>query len=91
MSDIDRITRLENQVETARRDHQTALNQIYDRLNALAIAIAPNAQNVARLERLEMRILAVEKWQNKVIGIGTLVVILITVFGPAIRKAFNLE
>lgn len=53
------------------------------------LGVALQAQT-ARVERLELRILSIEKWQNKVIGIGSVLIVGVTLFGPSIRKLLNL-
>jgi len=44
----------------------------------------------ARVERLEIRILSIEKWRGWITGVGAVLVILVTLFGPSIRAALRL-
>jgi hypothetical protein len=44
----------------------------------------------ARVERLELRLLSMEKWRGWITGIGAALVIIVTLFGPSIRHALRL-
>ena len=44
----------------------------------------------ARVERLELRILSIEKWRGWITGIGAVLVVIVTLFGPSIRAALHL-
>ena len=52
--------------------------------------VAHNA-TMLRVERLELRILDMEKWQGRTIGAIAVLITLLTLFAPLIRKLFNLE
>lgn len=54
-----------------------------------AQVVAHNA-TMLRVERLELRLMDVEKWQWKMIGVISSIMVILTLFGPAIRKAFGL-
>lgn len=58
--------------------------------SCVTLSSALQAQTL-RVERLELRILSIEKWQNKVIGMGSLLFVILTLFGPALRKLLRLE
>ena len=86
---IDRLDRIDDSID-----------KIHSRLNQHPPCPSPGAcvpltqqltATSARLERLELRILAVEKWQNKVIGIGSALIVLVTLFGPSIRRIMGLD
>jgi hypothetical protein len=47
--------------------------------------------NVLRVERLELRMMDIEKWQGKLTASITVIVTIITIFGPSLRKLFKLE
>lgn len=53
--------------------------------------IAIQNSTMLRVERLEIRILAMEKWQGRIIGGMAILVFLLTIFAPAIRKMLSLE
>jgi hypothetical protein len=44
----------------------------------------------AQFERMELRIVAIEKWQNKLIGAGAVLIAASTIFGPTLRAALGL-
>ena len=46
---------------------------------------------LARNDGLNTRVMKLESWQAWITGIGAAAVLLVTVFGPAIRKALNIE
>ena len=50
-----------------------------------------HTQTMARVEKLELRILAIEKWQSWLMGVAALLMLLATVFGPPLRKLLKLE
>ena len=52
--------------------------------------IAHNA-TMLRVERLELRILDMEKWQGRTIGGMAVLITALTLFAPLIRKLFSLE
>ncbi len=53
--------------------------------------IVAHNSTMLRVERLELRILDMEKWQGRTIGAIAVLITLLTLFAPAIRKLFNLE
>ena len=52
--------------------------------------VAHNA-TMLRVERLELRLMDVEKWQWKMIGVISAIMVLLTLLGPVLRKLFKLE
>ena len=47
--------------------------------------------NTLRVERLELRMMELEKWQGRLFGGATVIMTVLTLFAPALRKLFNLE
>jgi hypothetical protein len=43
-----------------------------------------------RVERLELRMMDAEKWQSRIMGGFSIAVVILTLFGPTIRKLFGL-
>lgn len=52
--------------------------------------VAHNA-TMLRVERLELRMMDMEKWQGRLLGGLSVVMVVLTLFGPALRKLLNLE
>jgi hypothetical protein len=44
-----------------------------------------------RLSSAESRLGELERWQSRMFGIGAVLVVFITIFGPTVRRLFNLE
>lgn len=44
-----------------------------------------------RLSNAEIRIADLERWQSRMLGTGTALVVFVTIFGPTIRRLFRLE
>jgi hypothetical protein len=86
---IERLDRIESNLDDVRKHLQShpscpnpgmclQLNQAH-------------TQTMARVEKLELRILAIEKWQSWLMGVAALLMLLATVFGPPLRKLLKLE
>ena len=52
--------------------------------------VAHNA-TMLRVERLELRMMDLEKWQGRLLGGLSVVMVFLTLFGPALRKMLKLE
>jgi hypothetical protein len=52
--------------------------------------IAAHNATMLRVERLELRIMDMERWQNRTLGAVAILMIALTLFGPAIRHLFRL-
>jgi hypothetical protein len=59
--------------------------------NDLKSVVASNDHTMKKVIYLENRILEIEKWQGRMLGALSVLVILLTLFGPTIRKALRLE
>lgn len=57
----------------------------------LKATITAHNATMLRVERLELRILDIEKWQWRMIGALSLTIVVLTLFAPTIRKLLNLE
>jgi len=58
---------------------------------SLKAVIAAHNATMLRVERLELRIMEIERWQYRLFGGVAVLVTGLTIFAPAIRKFFNLE
>jgi hypothetical protein len=100
-------TMLSDKIDGVRNDLNSRIDRIDDKLDAIHTWMLKNPScpkpgecvqlsslvqaQAMRVERLELRILSIEKWQNKVIGIGSALIVIVTLFGPSIRRMFNLD
>lgn len=57
----------------------------------LTSQITAHNATMLRVERLELKLMEVEKWQWKFVGALSAVIFIATMFGPALRKLFKLE
>ena len=89
--DTARVDRIEQRMDVLDKRHGDTLNHIYERLNAITVTLATNSNHNIRIERVENRVLLIERQQSRLLGIGVTLVFLVTLFGPAIRRIFNLE
>ena len=53
--------------------------------------IMAHTSTMLRVERLELRILDIEKWQWRMIGALSVLMVVLTLFAPTIRQMLNLE
>jgi hypothetical protein len=58
---------------------------------SLKATIAAHNATMLRVERLELRMLEIEKWQGRMFGGVAVLMTLLTLFAPMIRQLFNLE
>jgi hypothetical protein len=59
--------------------------------NDMKAVTAANAATLQRVLVLEDRVMCLEKWQWKTAGAFSLLLVVLTLFAPAIRKLLNLE
>lgn len=85
----DRMDRQESKLDLIQQ-WMTAHPQCPAPGSCVTLSSALQAQTL-RVERLELRILSIEKWQNKVIGMGSVLFVILTLFGPSIRRLLRLE
>lgn len=58
----------------------------------LCLQIAEShAHHEKRVEEIEIRLAKLELWQNRILGGFSILLVILTLFGPAIRRAFHLE
>lgn len=57
----------------------------------LKATVAAHNATMLRVERLELRMMELEKWQGRLFGGVSVLVTLLTLFAPVIRKLFGLE
>lgn len=85
MTDQEQINRLERRVDNIETDIREQLGAIFTKLTAIEIAAARSqcpapgkclqldtalGSSVLRIERLEMRMMAIERWRSWLTGIG---------------------
>jgi hypothetical protein len=58
---------------------------------SLRSTIAAHNATMLRVERLELRMMEIEKWQGRWFGGVAVLMTLLTLFAPFIRQLFNLE
>ena len=89
--DTARVDRIERRMDHFERTHGETLKEINGELKAISVTLATNSSHDKRIEAIETRILAMEKWQSWTMGIGVALIFLVTLFGPSIRRSLNLE
>jgi hypothetical protein len=100
-----RVDRLEDQYRAEVVAIHAKIDSLVTAVNAAAVAntkaacpapgtcltLSPLLTSMtARVERLELRILSMEKWRGWITGVGAALVIIVTLFGPSIRHALKL-
>lgn len=58
---------------------------------SLKATIAAHNATMLRVERLELRMMEIERWQGRLFGGCAVLMTLLTLFAPAIRKLLHLE
>jgi len=53
--------------------------------------IAAHNATMLRVERLELRMMDLEKWQGRLIGGVSVLMVVLTLFGPVLRRVLKLE
>lgn len=89
---IDILTALLNShfIEVAKKPQCPSPGQCVALSYELKTVIASHEKTMQKVLNLETRILAVEKWQARMIGGIALLMVFLTLFGPNIRSMFNL-
>ena len=106
MTEHEEIDRLDARVTKIEGDIWEELKTIRETLVALQITSARShcpspgkclqldtalGSAVLRIERLELRMLEIDAWRYKILGGIAVLLCLITLFGPLIRKTLHLE
>ena len=106
MTSDQRIDKLEERVNRIDDSIWTELKSINEKLTLLQVSEAKNhcpvpgkcltldtalGSAVLRIERLELALIDIDRWRNRMMGGLALVVLIATLFGPSIRKLLRLE
>lgn len=86
-----RIDRLESLINQVNSNLMTNVAKTCPAPGSCLELSRQTVQLVNKVDKLENRVLSLEKWQAWLTGIGAVLVVFATVFGPLIRKALNLE
>jgi hypothetical protein len=106
MTEQEEIDRLDARVTKIEGDIWAELKTIRETLVALQINSARSGcpspgkclqldtalgSAVLRIERLELRMMEIDAWRYRILGGIAVLLCALTLFGPSIRKMFNLE
>ena len=82
---------INNHLIAAAKAHCPAPGSCLILANDLKALVAAESTKMQRILVLEDRVLCLEKWQWKTAGAFSLLLVVLTLFAPAIRKMLNLE
>ncbi len=106
MTNEQRIDKLEERVNRIDDSIWAELKSIREILTSLQVSQAKHncpapgkclmldtalGSAVLRIERLELALIDIDRWRNRMMGGLALVVVVATLFGPVIRKMLKLE